>query len=81
MTKLQEFKRDLETFGYIVPENAEFYIVKTNDKNQGKIGMKVGNYSHSCHIEQTDFVILFFIDGYKSFIKEYSDLWEIELMK
>lgn len=81
MSKLQEFKRDLETFGYIITENAEFYKVITNDKNQGKIGMKVGEFIHSCPIEQTNFIILFFIDGYTSFIKEYSDYLQIELIK
>lgn len=46
--------------GYIVNNEAEFY--KTFD-NPERIGMKVGQYSHSCHVDSSDFVVLLFEDG------------------
>ena len=46
--------------GYIINRETEFY--KTFD-NLEMIGMKVGQYSHSCHVDSSDFVVLLFDDG------------------
>lgn len=80
MINLDKFKILLDTFGYVIPKNAEFYLVQYHDENKNKIGMKVGGFTHSCHLGGTDFIILFFMDEKINnyHIKEYSDLWDIE---
>lgn len=53
-----DFKKELSSRGIIVPIGAEFYRVVKD----GRIGMKVGEYTHSCHIDTMDFVVLLFAD-------------------
>lgn len=52
-------KKELRSRGFIIPTDAEFYIVGKT----GRVGMKVGGYTHSCHVETTDIVVLFFGDS------------------
>ncbi len=44
---------NLQSKGYVIPDKAEFY----KDRN-GNVGMKVGEYIHSCHVDTTDILIL-----------------------
>jgi len=53
-----DLKKQLSSHGIVVPVGAEFYLVVKD----GRLGMKVGSYTHSCHIETSDFVILLFAD-------------------
>lgn len=57
MTRM--LKIDLRARGFIVPADAEFYVVGKT----GRVGMKVGGYTHSCHVETTDIVVLFFANS------------------
>lgn len=77
---LQKFRRILNTFGYIIPTNAEFYIVKHGEEwHKGLIGMKVGGYTHSCHVDSTNYIVLFFCDDDgKTRIGKYDDYLDIE---
>lgn len=50
--RLELAKKNLEAKGFKVVKDAEFYRVG------GYIGMKVGQYTHSCHIETSDILIL-----------------------
>lgn len=64
---LEKFKRCLKSFGFIIPKDAEFYKTEKNG-----IGMKVGHYVHSCHVDTTDIYVLLHIDeDGKTKVKEY----------
>lgn len=75
LSPLEKFKHNLNTFGFLIPEFAEFYKVTEN----GKIGMKVGGFTHSCHVESSDVIILFHMDEDSNhFIQEYWGCWDLE---
>jgi hypothetical protein len=80
MTELGKFKRLLNTFGFMIPENAEFYKVLES----GKIGMKVGGFEHSCHVESSNIVILLHFKGdlnendRGAYIEEYWGCWDLK---
>lgn len=60
-------------YGYQINTGDIFY--KVIDNGQEQWGWKVGQYTHSCHIDTTCFVVLMFIDqnsSYHSF-KAYAD--------
>lgn len=81
MNNVDNFKNLLHTFGFIIPKDAEFYTVKEKDENYEKIGMKVGEYTHSCHVDTTDFYILLFFNEKTNnvYLKEYiGGLWDLK---
>ncbi len=70
---LEKFKTTMHNFGFIIPKDAEFY------KNvDGVVGMKVGGYTHNCHVESSDVVILFHIDENNNHrLEEYWGCWDL----
>lgn len=50
--------KELSSRGFVVPGKAEFYRVLKN----GRVGMKVGEYIHECHLGSTTIYILLFSD-------------------
>lgn len=81
MTPLETFKRDLTGYGYNIPKDVRFWKINTG-KHMGQIGMQVGQYSHSCHIETTDFVVLVFFKKSDELVrnlklKAYSDYFDV----
>jgi hypothetical protein len=52
--KIQNLKDNFQKFGYIVPAGAQFFTFGESKKAY----MKVGGYSHSCHVDSTDFHVL-----------------------
>lgn len=55
------------TRGFWFRGKKEFYKVKPNSYSgttkNGKIGQKIGEYLHSCHVDCTDYIVLLFEDG------------------
>lgn len=74
LSDIDKFKHDIQSFGYEIPKNAEFFKV-IRGKNKDLIGMKVGEYTHSCHIETSDIFVLLHFDAetHKTYVKDY---WE-----
>lgn len=73
----KEFIKLLNHYGYQFDSTNEYYI--NNDirsENNGKIGVKVGEFSHSCHVDSSDILVLLFIkeDG-KTEVEEVWDIW------
>ena len=67
----------LNHYGYQFDNSNEYFI--NNDyrnKNRDKVGVKVGEFFHSCHIEDTTIFVLLFIDkNGKTEIEEVCDIW------
>ena len=51
--QIKKFQKELSSMGYIVA-NPVFYRIR----NGNKIGVRVGQYVHSCHIETSDIFVL-----------------------
>jgi hypothetical protein len=65
-----------QSFGYELHPGDIFY--KVTDRNgESRWGWKVGEFTHSCHIDTTNFVALLFIDQktYNTSIEYQDDLW------
>ncbi len=62
---IAELKNELILRGFIIPEKARFFQTKING-----IGMLVGEYCHSCHVEGSNIQILLHGD---TNIQEYWD--------
>ncbi len=81
----QEFQRTARTkeellkvysgYGYIVPEDAKFFRIRTGE-HDGCYGFQVGFYEHSCHVDSTDFIVLFVYTNKHEFeVESYSENW------
>lgn len=73
----EEILRDFTGFGYEIPKGAEFYKVSEHASKRGHscYGMKVGQYTHSCHIDTTDLTVLLLVDGTEHWVDSFADLW------
>jgi len=58
---IEKFKESLNSMGYSVT-NPEYYKI-TRGPHEDKVGVKVGSYLHSCHIESSDIIVLLVMDG------------------
>lgn len=74
MTKLEEFKEKLFQLGYQLPKSPKFY------QNDEIIGVQVGEYWHSCHVESSKIIILLTMSKNKeelvSFWDTFPDKWK-----
>ena len=61
-------------YGYGVPKGAVIWKI-TDLEHGGAYGMEVGAFSHSCHIDSTDFKVLLVVDGLFHDVESYSDMW------
>lgn len=73
-TNLEKFKNDLQTRGYLI-HNHEFYF----HIHTSRIGMKVGEFTHSCHVDTTDFYVILFLDS--QFNIKLEEVCDLELNK
>jgi len=78
---LPEVKSRLDTFGFLHNKNTKFWRVRSIGQFKNLIGMEIGRFIHSCHIDSTDFIVLFFIKNYnnKNEIGYFSDNWLTEI--
>lgn len=67
-------RKELNSRGIIVPINSEFYRVVKD----GRIGMKVGAYTHSCHVDTSDFVVLLFVDFHLGDAEAFEMYFEVD---
>ena len=75
----QELIKQLTGFGFDVPDNAKFY--KFRDKSETFCyGMQVGQYSHSCYIDTTDYIILLIVKDNNTYVKEVCDFWTTQVL-
>lgn len=65
---------ELVSRGIVIPNDAEFYQVVKD----GRIGMKVGAYTHSCHVDTSDFVVLLFVDFHLGDAEAFEKYFEVD---
>jgi len=73
----KEFIKLLNSYGYQFDNTNEYYINNNcGSENNGRIGVKVGKFSHSCHVESSDiFVLLFIKENGETKVEEVWDIW------
>ncbi len=64
-------------FGIEVPKGVKIWRIRPRGDSDGGYGMEVGKYIHSCHIETTDFIVLYVIssNGKDHDVESFSDHW------
>lgn len=72
---IEELLHEYGQFGYVVPKGSKFWKIGGSGRGEGKYGMEVGRFTHSCHVDTTDLIVLLVIDGHDTFVEDYSDLW------
>jgi hypothetical protein len=69
-------------FGITVPKGAVIWRVSPRGDKfpEGGYGMEVGAYEHSCHIDTTDFKVLYVVsaNGVDHDVQSMSDTWLTE---
>jgi hypothetical protein len=77
----EEIVQSFHQYGYIIPKGAEFYKINAMASKRGHTcyGMKVGEYTHSCHIDTTECVVLLIVDGTYHGVVDTSDMWITKL--
>lgn len=81
----EELVKEFEGWGFIVPKDAEFYKVSASAPAHrdevGHIcfGMKVGEYTHSCHIDTMELTVLLIVDGRENWVESFADMWITKL--
>lgn len=80
MDAKEKFIKELQDRGFNFDNKNIYYKVIPKDefKDNNLIGVKVGAFTHSCHIETMDFIVLMFLDLGGDFVKSY---WEKEIEK
>ena len=73
----QELTKQLTRFGFYVPVNAKFF--RFDDKGVPSYGMKVGEYTHSCCIDTTDYIVLLVVKDKQTYVKEIVYLYSTEI--
>ena len=74
MTK-EELIKTFSGFGYHTPKGSVFWRVRRGGEYSGMYGLEVGRYTHSCHIETSDFIVLLlYVPHYHTQIEEFNDL-------
>ncbi len=77
--------QSLSSMGYVIPANAKFFRFKKDKEDL--VGMKVGEYLHSCHIDSSDIHVLLCIERndeinghlYDTFVVDVWDMWAKEI--
>jgi len=74
--QLLKVKSEFDGRGYDIPKGVKFYKVTSSRKSKytDMIGMKVGEFTHSCHIDTTDFIVLLFVDLGGVFVEHFDGL-------
>ncbi len=70
-----EIIKDFQGFGYEILDDAKFWKVMASGKGLGGYGMEIGRYNHSCHIDDTEFIVLLVVNGREHFTESYADIW------
>jgi len=68
---LSEILREFYHFGFQVPTGTNIWFIE----NEGFFGMEVGRYTHSCHVDTTDFIVLLVLGDTKNYVESFSDMW------
>ena len=74
-TEKEQFITELQARGFQFSSKNEYYKVKSSGKYNNLIGVKVGEYVHSCHVDTTDLIVLMFLDLGNEFFDSFIDLW------
>jgi len=79
----KEFIKLLNSYGYQFDNTNEYYINNNcGSENNGRIGVKVGKFSHSCHVGDSDILVLLFIkENGETTVEEVWDTWVGREMK
>lgn len=64
-----------EGFGYEVKPGMKFWKIGGLGRGRGLYGLEVGQYTHSCHIDTTELIVLLVVDGTNNYVESYADLW------
>lgn len=71
----EEILKAYAGYGYCVPEGAKFFRILTGE-HDGCYGWQVGQYTHSCHVDTTELIVLLiYSNNHKFEVEDYSDLW------
>jgi acyl-CoA reductase-like NAD-dependent aldehyde dehydrogenase len=72
----KEYLKSLyEHFGYQIPDGSKFWKIGGLEKGRGQYGLQVGQYTHSCHIDTLEIIVLLVLDGNDNYVESYADLW------
>lgn len=72
VTTIQSFRDLAKRFGYQIPSNAEFYCEK---RDGNRVGMKIGEYVHVCHIDTTDIFVLLYMTEDGDVVDTVANFW------
>jgi len=64
-----------EGFGYEIKPGMKFWKIGGLGRGRGLYGLQVGQYTHSCHIDTTDLIVLLVVDGTNNYVESYADFW------
>lgn len=67
----EDIFEEFSKFGYIIPNGAKIWRILSGDL-VGAYGMEIGRYTHNCHLDMTDFVVLLVVDNSEHFVKDVS---------
>lgn len=71
----EQIIKEFHHFGYQIPDEGKFWKVNAPGRGFGGYGLEIGRYEHSCHIEDSEFIVLLVVNGSEHFTESYSDLW------
>ena len=71
----EQIIEEFHHFGYQIPKKGKFWKVNAPGRGFGGYGLEIGRYEHSCHIEDSEFIVLLVVNGSEQFTESYSDLW------
>lgn len=54
---LAELLKLYSGYGYVIPTTSKFWRIRSG-QHRGCYGYQVGRYTHSCHVDTTDFIVL-----------------------
>lgn len=81
MTK-EDLVKTYESHGYVLKPGDKFWKITRSipQETHSKFGLEVGKFTHSCHIDTTDFIVLLVeTTGGGTTVVHYSDMW-LELL-
>ncbi len=73
--ELEQFKKNLNDYGFTIQKDAKFWEVHSVGPHNGMVGMEVGRYEHSCHVDTTEIVVLLFVDLGGDTVQSFSEFW------
>ena len=68
-----ELLRKYRRLGFIVPPGSKFWCYTTLDGKK-EWGLQTGAYTHTCHIDTTDYIVLLIIKDYNVYVKDFDDI-------